>query len=93
MSLADVAAVEIARSASDNPGQSPIGFTVEYDADLIDERHTYSIRATVFDRGRLIMVSDTVNRVLTGTAQADVRIFVTRISQKQAVQQQGTGLD
>jgi len=93
VSLADVPSVEIARSDSDNPGQSPIGFTIEYDADLIDESHSYSIRANVFDRGRLIMVSDTVNRVLTGTTQSDVRILVTRVARPQSAQPPESGLD
>ena len=80
VSLADVPATVIAAVNTDNPGQAPLSFSIEYDADLIDDRHTYSIQVRIFDRDHLIMVSDTINRVLTPGAPSDLRIQVRRVA-------------
>ena len=84
VSVADVPAVEIVVEAIENPGQSPIEFTIRYDAKLIDATHRYSINAKVFDRGRLILLSDTNVPVLTHNAAEKPRIVVVRASQSSA---------
>jgi putative lipoprotein len=81
VSRADAPAIEIASIGVDDPGQSPIGFSIVYDPALIDERHTYSISARVYDRGQLIFVSDTMTPVLTRGAGRDVVVDVVRVSQ------------
>lgn len=80
VSLADAAAVEIASRVIEKPGQSPLAFTIEFDRNLIDERNTYSIGAKVFDRDRLIMISDSVNPVLTRGAGTEVTIRAVRVT-------------
>ena len=81
VSLADAPATVIATVAIDNPGQSPIAFTLEYDASLIDDRHSYSIGARVLDRGHLILVSDNINPALTRNAPEVVTVYAVRVSQ------------
>jgi len=80
ISLADAAAIEIASRVIEKPGQSPLAFTIDVDGDLIDERNTYSVGAKVFDRDRLIMISDSVSPVLTQGAGTDVTIRAVRVS-------------
>ena len=43
VSRQDVAAEELAMTSIDNPGQPPIGFSLEYDPAKIDEKMTYSV--------------------------------------------------
>ena len=81
VSLADVPATVIATAVIDNPGQSPIAFSLEYDASLIDDRHSYSIGARVLDRGHLILVSDNINPALTRNAPEEVIVYAVRVSQ------------
>jgi len=81
---ADAPAVEIVTEAIENPGQSPIEFAIKFDAKLIDATHRYSINAKVFDRGRLILLSDTNVPVLTHDAAENPRIVVVRVSQSSA---------
>ncbi len=81
---ADAPAVEIVTEAIENPGQSPIEFAIQFDANLIDATHRYSINAKVYDRGRLILLSDTNVPVLTHGAAENPRIIVVRVSQSSA---------
>lgn len=73
--------VEIVKTGFNNPGQSPIAFAFEYDADLIDEQHDYGVVVNVFDRGKLILVSENIKPVLTGGAGSEIRVNVVRASQ------------
>jgi putative lipoprotein len=86
VSLADAAATTIATTVIDNPGQSPIAFTIEYPAGEIDGRHTYSISAKVLDRGKLILISDSFNPAITRNAPDEVRVRVVRVSQSRLEQ-------
>lgn len=65
ISLADVAATEIATLAIDNPGQVPIPFELRYNPELIRENMVYSVRAEIRENGRLLFTTDTVHPVLT----------------------------
>ena len=78
VSLADAPAVEIARASFDNPGQAPIPFSIDYDPSIIDERHSYSVSARVYDREQLIFISDTVNPALTHGATDEVNVRTVR---------------
>ena len=78
VSLADAPATEIARKIVEQPGQSPIEFSIEYDSSLIDERHTYSVGAKVFDRDQLIFISDTINPVITRGAPTQITVQTVR---------------
>jgi len=79
----DRPAEKIATAVSDNPGQSPIDFSLEYDAGLIDEQHRYEVSARVFDRDRLILVSETAKAVLTDGAGSEIVLYAIRVSQSQ----------
>lgn len=80
VSLSASPAPVIANSIIDNPGQSPIAFSIEYDPDRIDEKHSYSISAKVLDRGQLILESDSISPAITLNAPADVTVFTVRVS-------------
>jgi len=81
VSLSATAETVIATATIDNPGQSPITFSIEYDPDLIDKRHSYSISAKVLDRGQLILESDSISPAITLNASTDVSVFAVRVSQ------------
>lgn len=81
VSLADTPANVIATENVENPGQSPIAFTLEYDPGLIDEKRSYSIGARVTDRGHLILISDTINSALTQNSPEEVTVYAVRVSQ------------
>jgi putative lipoprotein len=65
VSLADVAATEIASITVSNPGQVPVEFSLPYDPNKIIDRHTYAVRADIRDRGRRMFTTDTSYPVLT----------------------------
>jgi len=65
VSRQDVAATVIASQTITDPGQVPIRFELEYPAAEIDERMSYSLRATIHDRGRMLFTTDTHVPVLT----------------------------
>jgi uncharacterized lipoprotein YbaY/heat shock protein HslJ len=78
VSLADAPAKVIARQEIANPGAPPIAFALEYPLDAIDERMTYSVRAQIHDRGRLLFTSDTHAPVLTRGAGNTVDLLLVR---------------
>ncbi|MGI9291231.1 MAG: YbaY family lipoprotein [Gammaproteobacteria bacterium] len=65
VSLQDVKATVIAETTLQNPGQTPISFSLEYDSSLIRENMSYSVSAQITDRGRRLFISDTHNGVIT----------------------------
>lgn len=52
-------------------GQPPVPFTLTYDSAAIDDRYSYSVRATIHQGEKLVWTSTTVNPVLTRGAPAD----------------------
>lgn len=52
-------------------GQPPVPFTLTYDSAAIDDRHSYSVRATIHQGEKLVWTSTTVNPVLTRGAPVD----------------------
>jgi len=79
ISRADAAATEISSLVIPNPGQVPIPFELEYDPAAIDERMTYSVRASITDRGRLVFTTDTAIPVLTRGAGNTVELVLVRV--------------
>lgn len=79
ITMADEPAKEMASRMIDTPGQSPLSFTIDFDGALIDEGNAYSVEARIFDRGKLIMMSDTVYPVLTSGAGNEVTVTAVRV--------------
>ena len=78
-SLADVPAVEIAYQRIEEPGNPPIPFVLEYDAQKIREGMQYSVRATIRDADRLLFTSDTHYPVLTRGAGNAADLVLVRV--------------
>ena len=76
VSRADAPSKVIAEQKLVNPGAPPIAFELEYPLDAIDERMSYSVRAQIEDRGRLMFTTDTHAPVLTrgGGDTVDLRL-------------------
>lgn len=81
VSKMDVAAVELAHQVIENPGAPPIPFVLEYDQANIDERMSYSVRATIKHGDRLLFTTDTHYPVLTRGAGDSVEIELKAIPQ------------
>ena len=80
-SLADVPAVEIAYQRIEGPGNPPIPFVLEYDAQQIREGMQYSVRATIRHADRLLFTSDTHYPVLTRGAGNTVDLLLIRVNE------------
>lgn len=80
ISVADTAAIELARVQSDGSSGPPYAFEIEYDPSNIDPRHTYAVRARIEGPDGLMFTSDTVHPVLTGGAGSRVDIMMVRAS-------------
>jgi putative lipoprotein len=79
VSLADAPAVLIAEQAIATAGrQVPFEFALEYDAARIQPSHTYAVQVRIEDGGKLLFISDTVNRVITRDAPTHLDIIVRR---------------
>ena len=85
VSRQDVAATVIARQTIADPGQVPIRFELSYAPADIDERMSYSLRAKIQDRGRLMFTSDTHTPVLTRGAGREAHIMLVAV-QRPAVE-------
>lgn len=64
-SRADAPAATIAQTTIENPGSPPIPFTLDYDPGKIDERMSYSVRATIRSGDKMMFTTDTNYAVLT----------------------------
>ncbi len=71
---ADAAADVLARIDVPDPGNVPIDFEILYDTSLIDDRHTYSVRARIDVDGSLVWTSDNAHLVITGGHPTDVDV-------------------
>jgi len=84
VSKADAPAEVLSRIRIESPGQPPIRFEIPYDPARIDERHTYSVRATIRAGGRLLFTTDQHYPVLTRGASQSVDLLLRRVSGKLA---------
>ncbi len=80
VSLADASAKLIAEQTIKPEHQVPIPFELVYDPATIDERYTYTVRATIRERGRLMFTTDRSYRVLTRGAPNHVDLILVRTS-------------
>lgn len=88
VSRQDVAATVIAQQTISNPGQVPIRFELAYDPADIDERMSYSLRATIHDRGRMVFTSDTHTPVLTRGGGREAHMMLVAVPQLPQSQQE-----
>ena len=80
VSRADAPAVLIAEQVIPTQGrQVPFEFALAYDASRIQASHTYAVQVRIEDGGRLLFISDTVNRAITQDAPGQLDIVVRRI--------------
>lgn len=84
VSLADAPAITLAMQRIDDPGAPPFKFQLEYDPAAIDPSHTYAVRATIRNDGRLMFTTDTVYPVLTRAAGTSVDLLLVRVSEAPA---------
>jgi uncharacterized lipoprotein YbaY/heat shock protein HslJ/uncharacterized lipoprotein NlpE involved in copper resistance len=80
ISRADAPAVELGRVTRTDPGAPPFGFAIDYDAEDIDPRLTYAVRAQVRGPGGLMFTTDTVAPVLTRDAPDTVELMMIRVA-------------
>lgn len=79
VSRAGAPATVLASIVIDDPGQPPIGFAIDYDADDIDPRGVYALRATIRHDGRLLFTTDTINRVLGANDPKHVDVLLVMV--------------
>ena len=76
VSKMDVAAITIATTKIENPGNVPISFEIDFDPARIDERMSYSVRAEIRVNGELWANTDTQYPVLTRGAGNSVELLL-----------------
>ena len=76
VSRMDVAATKIGSTRIENPGNVPIAFEIAYDPTRIDERMSYSVRATIHVGDRLWATTDQHYPVLTGSGGNEVELLL-----------------
>ena len=84
VSRQDIAATVIARQTIADPGQVPIRFELEYPTAEIDERMSYSLRATIHDRGRMLFTTDTHVPVLTRGGGREAHLVLVSVKREAA---------
>jgi len=80
VSRQDVAAETLGSVTIEDPGSPPFAFEIPYDADAIDERFTYAVRATITADGRLLFTTDTTYPVLTRGAGDEVELMLRHVA-------------
>ncbi len=81
ISLADAPAIELGRIEQTGAGAPPYAFEIEYDAEAINPKHTYALRATLWSGDEMMFTTDTVVPVLTQGAPNEARIVMRRVTQ------------
>lgn len=66
VSIADAAAKTLASTRFEAEGSPPYPFELSFDADAIDERHTYALKAMISLGDRLLFTTDTHHPAFTG---------------------------
>lgn len=65
ISVADAPAERIGEVTINKAGQPPYPFTIEYDEEQIDPRHTYRLAARLYDGEKLLFATDEIHQVIT----------------------------
>jgi putative lipoprotein len=80
VSRADAPAELIAEQVIATAGrQVPFAFALEYDESRIQPSRTYAVQVRIENSGKLLFISDTMNRVITRDAPSHLDIIVRRI--------------
>lgn len=90
ISRADARAESIGSVRISRPGNPPIRFAIDIDPQRINERHRYSVRATITVDGRLLFTTDQVYPVLTQGNGRDVELL---LRQTGSARSESTGPD
>jgi len=80
ISRADAPAVELGRVEIKNAGGPPYAFEIEYDASVIEQNHSYAVRATLWAGDRMMFTTDTVAPVITRGAPDEVNLIMVRVA-------------
>ena len=80
VSRMDVAATTIGSTRIENPGNVPIAFEIAYDPTKIDERMSYSVRATIHVGDRLWATTDQHYPVLTRSGGNEVELLLQLVA-------------
>ena len=76
----DAPAVTLGEQVIQSPGRGPLDFTIEYDPELIDERFTYSVRAEVRERGKLLYTTTIHYPVITRGNATQVELVLEPVA-------------
>lgn len=76
VSRADAPAETIGSVRIIGPGNPPIAFAIDIDPQQIDQRHRYSVRATITVDGRLLFTTDRAYPVLTQGNVSNVELLL-----------------
>lgn len=76
VSRADASAESIGSVRIVGPGNPPIAFAIDIDPQRVDERHRYSVRATITVEGKLLFTTDQQYPVLTQGHGRDVELLL-----------------
>ncbi len=80
ISRADAPAKVLGVQTIPSPGNPPYKFSIAYDTNAIDRRHTYSISASIRIGDKLLFITDTVYPVLTRGAPDTADLLLKRVS-------------
>jgi putative lipoprotein len=77
VSLADALAKALSTDIIELKGsQLPVAYELAYDADEIDERHTYTVFSRIEADGNLLYITETAYPVITNGVTEDVEVVV-----------------
>lgn len=79
ISRADAPAEKIASVSIQEVGQPPYPFTIEYDPEQIDPRHTYRLAARLYDGEKLLFRTDEVHQVITRGFPSEATLRMRRV--------------
>lgn len=80
ISRADAPAEKIASVSIQEAGQPPYPFTIEYDPEQIDPRHTYRLAARLYDGEKLLFRTDEVHQVITRGFPSEATLRMRRVA-------------
>lgn len=81
ISRAGAPAQAIGRTTIESPGQPPIDFAIDYNPADLRPGAIYALRATIRRSDRLLFTTDTITRVLDGTATGPVEVRLRGVNQ------------
>jgi putative lipoprotein len=79
VSRADAPSEPIVQVVLGDPGNVPVDFELAYDPEVIDDRHTYAVRATIDVDGALWWTSTSAHLVVTNGHPTHVEVPLTRV--------------